>query len=377
MYEINDKVKKSVEDNDTSVNWLDLIKNDPEFHAEGGVQPDQPAPLKHESSAKFDTTEQTSAPAKGAQGNASIKQISVLADHPVSMKDASQVNIDAGVKAAAPDNTPRRDINAAIQDIWVRDNFYQTNRWTRFSTIDKNLTEALQEHRGILAHNDRDAPNGLHSGDYLVLEYQANKDNPRQGTITLGSREARPYVTSRAPAGVEDLGDGRLRMNLDTFNGLFDGLRYQSRAALSDMPNLTREVQGNNIAQLTNDVRYGGNFYQTNSWTRYSTVDRNLAEAMKDERGAIAERWISRYYPFEYTSDCHRYLVVGYRPNQNDPQAGMITLARDPSTDHIPGNFGREEHLRYLGVEQLGNDRFRMSLHTFNTIFHGLRYQNK
>jgi hypothetical protein len=337
MYDLTENVYDTVEKNNPSINWIQIAQLDLKSQKENRAQADKPVQSQRELSSQSDTT----APARATE-------------------------------TRAP-----RDVWAAIKDVWVRDNFYQTNRWTSYSTIDRNLTDAMAENRSVIAHNDKDAPNGLLGGDYLVVEYQANKNNPKQAMITLASSESsRPYVTSRPPAGVEDLGNGRVRMNLDTFNGLFEGLRYQSRAALDNNPTLRREMPGN-VTEAINDVRYGDNSYNRNAWTRYATIDRSLIAAMKEQRGVIAERWVGRYYPRDYTSDGYDYLVVAYQPNPENPQAGMVTLARDPSRSSTPTYSSREEHLRYVDVQRLENGCFQMSLKTFNTIFHGLRYENK
>ncbi len=98
--------------------------------------------------------------------------------------------------------------------------------------MNRNVTAARIEGRGIIGHRTSGQSARLFVGEYLVTDYQPNTKNPDQGTIKLrhGGKKT-PFETARMELdGVEAI-DGQIRMTLPVFNREFKGRTYAKRAA--------------------------------------------------------------------------------------------------------------------------------------------------
>ncbi len=242
-----------------------------------------------------------------------------------------------------------------INDIVYGPHFSNTNL-INYSVVNRSLTSAFESHQPVCAVRYDSEAGALWAGLYLVAEYNPNFARPAEGTITLMERDLlTPYGTSRPPLGIEDLGDGKIRMNLQAFSQYFQSLEL----AISD-PKTGFDQNG--FRKAVASVMSGEHTTHTNSFTRYSTMDRELTLAFEEHRPVVA--YLSHLWSTKPLSR-GSYLVTSFEPNPAMPNQATITLMRPQS----PYQGDTPE-----GVNDLGNGQLRMSLQTFNKFFQSLNY---
>ena len=127
-------------------------------------------------------------------------------------------------------------INAGLRALSNHDTVSQWNWSTSYSEMQSNLDRSLNQlHLPVTASSDCvrldlgfDALSEGH--DWAVIGFQPNQQNPQQAMITIYNQASSGGVFGPGdtiPAGITDLGNGVIRMSLETFcSWRFQRLNY-------------------------------------------------------------------------------------------------------------------------------------------------------
>ncbi len=266
------------------------------------------------------------------------------------------------------------ETSAAVYDVLLSpDTFTHTNVFTRYATMDRTVSGALQEGRNVVAVQQNPKYN------WLVTNYESNPSNSKDSIITL-TRVHKSDNPSAIPPGAYVTPDGRsIKISLAAFNASFVSLRYANEKATrrpapeSEQPD-RNDSERRPAQQYIKELFDGDHTTHTNTFTRYSTMDNLLTKATADNRPVAATR------SDQCSSDVLRtgkWLVTGYEPSAEKPEEAMITLT--------PPSLARTQSVAPFATSRPPKDTqllkdgrsIRMSLKTFNSLFTSLSYSNQ